>query len=148
MPHRGRAYPVTDCCQFCGRPWTPGLVSRSDEHVLAQWIRRLEENHPPEQRSFSTGFELNEASNELVQVQPEIVHRRAALLTLKTQCHVRACRLLTRWFGLGRERYALRCCVCGELGQGGEVGHGGLDGVAGAFEQRLDLPFGCGDGIG
>lgn len=85
MPHRGRAYPVTDCCQFCGRPWTPGLVSRSDEHVLAQWIRRLEENHPPEQRSFSTGFELNEASNELVQVQPEIVLRRAALLTLKTR---------------------------------------------------------------
>jgi len=29
---------------------------------------------------------------------------------------LRVCRLLTRWFGLGRECDALRCCVCGEAG--------------------------------
>ena len=59
---------------------------------------------------------------------------------------LRDCRLLTRWFGLWCECYALRCCVCGEVGQGGELGRRGLDGVAGAFKQWLDLPFGCGDG--
>jgi hypothetical protein len=82
---------TTECCQFCGRPWTPGLVVKSDEHVLAQWIRRLEANHPSEQRSFSTGYQLNETSNEFVQVRPEIVNRRAALLTLKTREVCRDC---------------------------------------------------------
>jgi hypothetical protein len=76
---------VTTCCQFCGRPWMPGVVSRSDEHVLGQWMRRLEENHPPEQRSYSTGFELDDAAGELIEVRPQIVLRKAALLTLKTR---------------------------------------------------------------
>src|ERR1039457_1515981 len=50
---------------------------------------------------------------------------------LLLRARVRACRLLTRWFGFGRERYAVRSCVCGEVGQGGELGCRGLDGVAG-----------------
>jgi hypothetical protein len=80
-----RAKPVTACCLFCGRPWTPGVVSKSDEHVLGQWIRRLEENHPAEQRSYSTGFELDEDAKELIEAQPQVIVRKAALLTLKTR---------------------------------------------------------------
>jgi len=76
---------ATDCCQFCGRPWARGSVSKSKEHVLGEWIRKLEENHPSEQRSFSTGYVLNEAATELIQVRPEIVNRKTALLTLKTR---------------------------------------------------------------
>src|ERR1035441_5547658 len=59
--------------------------------------------------------------------KPKITKRKTGMITAK----IRACRLLTRWFGFGRERYALRCCVCGEVGQGGELGCRGLDGVAG-----------------
>lgn len=76
---------VTTCCQFCGRPWTSGVVSKSDEHVLGRWIRRLEENHPSEQRSYSAGFELDEAASELIEAQPQVTFRKAALLTLKTR---------------------------------------------------------------
>lgn len=46
---------------------------------------KLEEHHPPEQRSFSAGFELDDAAQELVEVQPEIVFRKAALLTTTTR---------------------------------------------------------------
>jgi hypothetical protein len=48
-------------------------------------MRRLEKNHPPEQRSYSTGFELDEAANQLREVRPQVVFRKAALLTLKTR---------------------------------------------------------------
>lgn len=61
------------------------MVGKSNEHVLGQWIRKLEENHPPERRSYSGGFELNETANELVEIPPELVLRKAALLTLKTR---------------------------------------------------------------
>ncbi|HUD38880.1 MAG TPA: O-antigen ligase family protein, partial [Streptosporangiaceae bacterium] len=47
---------------------------------------------------------------------------------------VRACRLLTRWFDLGCECYAMRCRVCGELGEGGAPGGGGFGGVARSFQ--------------
>ena len=33
MPER------TTACQFCGRPWESGVVSRSDEHIWPVWIR-------------------------------------------------------------------------------------------------------------
>ncbi len=76
---------ATTCCLFCGRTWKPGVVSKSDEHVLGQWIRRLEENHPAEQRSYRVGFELDEDAKELIEAQPQVVFRKTALLTLKTR---------------------------------------------------------------
>jgi hypothetical protein len=85
MTDRKRAKRVSVGCLFCGRRWMPGIVVKSREHVLGQWIRRLEENHPSEQRSFQAGFEFDEVTKELVEARPEIVHRKAALLTLKTR---------------------------------------------------------------
>jgi hypothetical protein len=82
---RTRARHVSLCCLFCGRTWSPGAVGKSREHVLGQWMRRLEENHPSERRSYAAGFEFDEAAKELVEVRPEIVFRKAALLTLKTR---------------------------------------------------------------
>lgn len=76
---------VTQSCQACGRLWTPGQVRKSKEHILGGWVKNLEENHPPEHRSYSGGFEYNESANELAEVQAEIVHRKAGLLTRQTR---------------------------------------------------------------
>ncbi len=80
-----RARRVTRWCQACGRQWTPGQVSKSREHILGEWVRKLELNHPTEHRTFSGGFEYDESSNELVEVQSEIVYRKAGLLTRVTR---------------------------------------------------------------
>lgn len=85
MIDQPRARRSTLSCLFCGRPWAPGQVSKSREHVLGQWIMKLEDNHPPEHRSFSAGFELDDAAKELMEIQPEIVFRKAALLTMTTR---------------------------------------------------------------
>jgi hypothetical protein len=82
---RTRARQVSLGCLFCGRAWRPGVVMKSREHVLGQWMMRLEENHPPERGSYSAGFDFDESVGELVEVPPEIVFRKAALLTLKTR---------------------------------------------------------------
>jgi hypothetical protein len=39
----------------------------------------------PEQRSYKAAFELDETAQRLVEMQPEIIVRKAALLTLKTR---------------------------------------------------------------
>src|SRR5258708_13061479 len=80
-----RARRVTRWCKACGRQWTPGQVSKSREHILGEWVRKLELNHPTEHRTFSGGFEYDESSNELVEVQSEIVYRKAGLLTRVTR---------------------------------------------------------------
>jgi hypothetical protein len=82
---RTRVRQVSLGCLFCGRAWKPGVVTKSREHVLGQWMLRLEENHPLEQRSYSAGFDFDESAGELVEVRPEIVFRKSALLTLKTR---------------------------------------------------------------
>jgi hypothetical protein len=61
------------------------MVAKSREHVLGQWMRRLEKNHPAEQRSYTTGFDFDETAMELVEARSEIVLRKAPLLTLKTR---------------------------------------------------------------
>jgi hypothetical protein len=80
-----RAKAATTCCLFCGRPWTPGIVRKSKEHPLGDWIKQREENHPAEHTSYSTGFLLGEDHSELVQVRPEITHKKAPLLTVHTR---------------------------------------------------------------
>jgi hypothetical protein len=71
-------------CQACGRPWTPGQVRKSKEHILGNWFSGLEANHPPEHSSYSGGFEYDESKNALVEARGELVHRRSGLLTRKT----------------------------------------------------------------
>lgn len=85
MARTSRAKAATACCLFCGRPWTPGIVRKSKEHPLGDWIKQREENHPAEHTSYSTGFLLGEDHSELVQVRPEITHKKAPLLTVHTR---------------------------------------------------------------
>ena len=85
MAKNSRAKAATTCCLFCGRPWTPGIVRKSKEHPLGDWIKRQEENHPPEHMSYSTGMILGEDLSEFVQVRPEITHKKAPLLTVHTR---------------------------------------------------------------
>lgn len=85
MVKKSRAKAGTACCLFCGRPWTPGVVRKSKEHPLGDWIKQREENHPPEYTSYSTGMVLGEDLSEFVQVRPEITHKRAPLLTVHTR---------------------------------------------------------------
>ncbi len=85
MANRTRVKNVSAGCLFCGRAWLAGMVVKSREHVLGQWMRRLEKNHPPEQRSYIAGIEFDEMAKELVEVRPEVVLRKAAMLTLKTR---------------------------------------------------------------
>jgi hypothetical protein len=48
-------------------------------------MRKLEENHPPEQRIYKAVVGYDEAANELVEDQPQIIFKKAALLTLHTR---------------------------------------------------------------
>jgi hypothetical protein len=82
---RRRPRRVTPWCQACGRSWTSGQVRKSKEHILGDWVKKLEKNHPPEHRSYSGGFEYDESSNALVEIQAEIVQRKAGLLTRQTR---------------------------------------------------------------
>jgi hypothetical protein len=82
---KSRVKAATACCLFCGRPWTPGIVRKSKEHPLGDWIKQREKNHPPEHTSYSTGIILDEDLNEFVQVRPEITHKKAPLLTVHTR---------------------------------------------------------------
>jgi hypothetical protein len=82
---KSRAKAGTTCCLFCGRPWTPGVVSKSKEHPLGDWIKQREEDHPPEHVSYSTGIVLGEDLSEFVQVPPVITHKKAPLLTVHTR---------------------------------------------------------------
>jgi hypothetical protein len=72
-------------CLFCGRPWAPGVVRKSKEHPLGDWIKKLEDNHPPERRSFSTGMVLREDLKEFQEITSVITHEKAPLLTLHTR---------------------------------------------------------------
>jgi len=85
MARKSREKPATTCCLFCGRPWTPGIVRKSKEHPLGDWIRQLEKNHPPEHMSYSTGMVLGDDLSELVQVRPEVTYKKAPLLTVHTR---------------------------------------------------------------
>jgi hypothetical protein len=85
MAKRTKARPRTSCCLYCARPWTPGVVSKSKEHPLGDWRRKLEENHSPEQRIYKAVVGYDEAANELVEYQSQIVFKKAALLTPHTR---------------------------------------------------------------
>jgi hypothetical protein len=57
---------ISSGCLFCERPW--GEVRRSDEHVLAQRMRKHEsELLNASQRSYSAGFDLDEQAREFVE---------------------------------------------------------------------------------
>jgi hypothetical protein len=74
----------TPCCLFCGRRW--GEVSKSDEHVLGQWMRKHErELLATSHASYSSGFGFDDTAREFVELPTDIVTRKAALLTLKTR---------------------------------------------------------------
>ena len=85
MTRKTRAKAATTRCLFCGRPWAPGMVRKSKEHPLGDWIKRLEENHPPDHVSYSTGMVLGDDLSEFMQVRPEVTHSKAPLLTVHTR---------------------------------------------------------------
>lgn len=85
MAKKSRVKAAPSCCLFCGRPWTRGIVRRSKEHPLGDWIKQREENHPPEHMSYSTGVILGEDLSEFVHIRPEITHKKAPLLTMHTR---------------------------------------------------------------
>jgi hypothetical protein len=59
------------CCIYCGRPWEPGIVKKSEEHPLGEWMKRQEKNHPPENRVTRLAAEFDEGTNEFAHIGPE-----------------------------------------------------------------------------
>src|SRR5258708_2533105 len=80
-----RAERPTECCLYCGRAWMPGVVSKSKEHPLGEWMKRQEKNHPPEQRVVTVGLEFDDSTNEFVHVGPDARVKKAPLLNLRTR---------------------------------------------------------------
>lgn len=74
-----------DCCIYCGRPWAPGIVKKSEEHPLGEWMKRQEKNHPLENRVTRLAAEFDEATNEFVHIGPETRVKNAPLLNLRTR---------------------------------------------------------------
>lgn len=73
-------------CLYCGRRWTPGIVNKSEEHPLGEWMKRNERNHPPEQRVARFGIEFDTSANEFVNPgspDPRILQK--PLLNLRTR---------------------------------------------------------------
>jgi hypothetical protein len=71
-------------CLFCGRPW--GEVRRSDEHVLARWMRQHESGLlKASQSAYSAGFDLDDQAREFVELPTLVTTKKSSLLTLKTR---------------------------------------------------------------
>jgi len=75
-----------ECCLYCGRPWTPGLVNKSEEHPLGESMKRNEKNHPQEQRVVRLGVEFDEFTNDFANVgSPDPRVLKKPLLNLRTR---------------------------------------------------------------
>lgn len=77
-------------CLFCGRPWSQ--VRKSKEHILAQWMQKHEsELLTASQRSYSSGFDLDDQAREFVELPTLVGTKKSSLLTLKTRDVCRPC---------------------------------------------------------
>jgi hypothetical protein len=101
---------ATAGCLFCGRLW--GLVSKSKEHVLGEWMRKHEATRilASGQASYTSGFGLDDAAREFVELPTHMVTKKSALLTLKTREVCQQCN--NGWMSRleqAAERVILRC---------------------------------------
>jgi hypothetical protein len=81
--HRGSR---PEGCLYCGRAWKSGVVNKSAEHPLGEWMKRQEQNHPQEQRVIRFGVEFDESTNDFVNVgSPDPRTRKKPLLNLRTR---------------------------------------------------------------
>jgi hypothetical protein len=78
-------------CLYCGREWTPGVVKKSDEHPLGQWMKDHEDNHPPEHKNVQLGLVYDERTNEFIEVPADTVFKKKPLLSLKTRSVCKDC---------------------------------------------------------
>ena len=101
MAKKSRTKVGTPGCLFCGRLWTPGVVRKSKEHPLGDWIKQREENHPPEHLSYSTGMALGEDLSEFVPIPAKITQKKAPLLTVHTRDVCKDCN--TGWMSAVEE---------------------------------------------
>ena len=75
-----------EACLYCGRRWESGVVNKSEEHPLGEWMKRQEKNHPAEQRVIRLGAEFDIAKGEFIQVgSPDPHIRQKPLLNLRTR---------------------------------------------------------------
>lgn len=72
-------------CLYCAREWVPGVVKRSDEHFLGQWMKDHETDHPSEHKRVQLGLEFDEATNEFVEIPADTVFKKKPLLNIKTR---------------------------------------------------------------
>ena len=61
---------------YCAREWVPGVVKRSDEHFLGQWMKDHETDHPSEHKNVQLGLEFDEATNEFVEIPADTVFKK------------------------------------------------------------------------
>jgi hypothetical protein len=102
VARKDQARASTAGCLFCGRAWAPGVVRKSKEHPLGDWIKQQEKNHPPEHMAISTGIVLGEDLREFVHVQPEVTRKRAPLLTMHTRDVCEDCN--NGWMSVAEEK--------------------------------------------
>lgn len=87
---RPRKQPIPHCL-YCGRKWMPGVVERSDEHLLGQWMKKHETDHPSEHKNVQLGLIFDEATNEFLNIPAETIFKRRPLLSIKTRSVCRDC---------------------------------------------------------
>lgn len=78
-------------CLYCGREWVPGVVRKSDEHFLGQWMKDHEIDHPPEHKNVQLGLVFDEATNEFVEIPADTVFKKKPLLSIKTRSVCKDC---------------------------------------------------------
>jgi hypothetical protein len=63
----------------------PGVVRKSDEHPLGQWMKGHETNHPLEHKSVQLGVEYDEATNQFVEIPAKTIFKKKPLLNIKAR---------------------------------------------------------------
>ena len=75
----------TALCVFCGRPWEPGRVSHSREHIWPQWIRKHAGDIPAEKLKASTGLMMDPLGQSFREVPLVVSRSKSSILNTVTR---------------------------------------------------------------
>ena len=99
---RQRRTKATTGCLFCGGPWEPGIVGKSDEHIWPQWIRKHVGALPASRFSHSHGLVLDPAGLGFAEIPAEMKTSKSSILSTKTREVCRNCN--TGWMSRLEQR--------------------------------------------
>jgi hypothetical protein len=72
-------------CVFCGRPWEPGVVRHSNEHIWSQWLRDHAGELPADRWSAALGLKMDPGGHSFTELPYVSTRDKASVLNLVTR---------------------------------------------------------------